>query len=570
MAQTRPQNAERSTQWLGLDRASWAVVGAAAVMLLLGLGQRDLWAPDEPRYAQIADEVLQGEAERGAEAWLLLHLGGEPYTQKPPLYYWLAAGVGAPAGRVSEWAARLPSAVAGIACVALTALLGRRLFPGSLAGPWAAALLLTVFRFGHLARRVQLDVLLSTLELGALLVFWTMQGERRVCRRNLLLFHLCLGLALLTKGPVGLLPLAVAGATLAWDGRAAEIRRLLPAWGWALTLGPVLGWLAAAVALAPSGFFGDAVVENLVGRFFAGTSHARPFYYYAIQLPLDFMPWTLLWPAALLEARRVWSAPTGDGAGDATRDEVRAWRFLAAWVGVFVVFFSLSAGKRGLYLLPAFPALALICGRTLDRAIARGTPWPPWIRFGLALAAAAVAAAGAAIAWRGGLELESAPGFALPSHFGAALGVVGLGALVLASGRVLALRPAVSRHALATLVAVGALESLVLTVAYPAFDAEKSPRPIAQAAVRATGDDAPIGVFDHRSMVGGLAYYAGRRTLAIPDAAALQRFWMEGGGAVVIGRTKLERIPPTVRMRQVDVLRSGRRAVAIVVPDEAP
>ena len=76
------------------------VLLAAALLYLPGLGATDLWAPDEPRYAQVAEELRTGAGHR-----VLLHLNGEPYTQKPPLYFWLAALAGAAADRVSAQAA---------------------------------------------------------------------------------------------------------------------------------------------------------------------------------------------------------------------------------------------------------------------------------------------------------------------------------------------------------------------------------------------------------------------------------------------------------------------------------
>ena len=77
------------------------------------------------------------------------------------------------------------------------------------------------------------------------------------------------------------------------------MRAITPAWSWLLSLGPIAAWVGTAIALAPAGFAEAAVEENLVGRFFQGTSHARPLYYYLYQLPLDFLPWSLLLPFAL-------------------------------------------------------------------------------------------------------------------------------------------------------------------------------------------------------------------------------------------------------------------------------
>ena len=89
-----------------------ASIGVAA-LYLSGLGATDLWAPDEPRYAHVADEIVAGG--HGATGLIVMHVGGEPYSEKPPLYFWLAALASAPAGQVTEVSARLPSALAASA-----------------------------------------------------------------------------------------------------------------------------------------------------------------------------------------------------------------------------------------------------------------------------------------------------------------------------------------------------------------------------------------------------------------------------------------------------------------------
>src|SRR5262245_5994384 len=202
------------------------VLAVAAVLLLAGLGRLDADAPDEPRALQIAEELRSFE--HGAAGLVVLHLNGEPYTQKPPLYYWLAAAAGAHARRVSELAARLPSALAGLCCVALTLLLGTRLL-GSGAGVLGAALLLTSWEFLFLARRVQFDVLLTAFELAALASFWWLDrgiGPRRLHQGVL---HLALGLAVLTKGPVGfLIPALTIVAFLLWERRPRDLVAAFP------------------------------------------------------------------------------------------------------------------------------------------------------------------------------------------------------------------------------------------------------------------------------------------------------------------------------------------------------
>ena len=246
-----------------------ALAAGAAALYLVGLGGTDLWAPDEPRYAHVAAELFA--LERGVEDLVLLRVNGEPYDQKPPLYFWLAALASVPSGEVREWTARLPSALAGIACVALTFALGRRLFDARV-GAWGAAFLATVVDFAFLARRARLDVMLTLFTLLAALVCWRIlvDGDRR--RRSVALLHLALGLGTLTKGPVVFVMLLAAGAFLVWERRPREFLRLVPAWGFLISLGLPAAWLAGAVALGPEGFFDVAVVQNTLGRFAGGYS----------------------------------------------------------------------------------------------------------------------------------------------------------------------------------------------------------------------------------------------------------------------------------------------------------
>jgi 4-amino-4-deoxy-L-arabinose transferase-like glycosyltransferase len=345
-------------------RARLAVAGVAALLAFARLGAMDLWPPDEPRYALIAEELRTWE--NGWRGAVLLHLHGEPYTQKPPLFYWLAALAGAPLGRVTETAARLPSALAGVACVAATMALGARLF-GPIAGTLAGLLLATTFDWGYRARTVQLDTLLALFEVLALLAYVRVQqaanpGERR---RSLGWMHASLGLAVLTKGPIGFaVPLLAIAGHLAWERRLRELGGLLPAWGLALSIGPGLAWIAAAVALGPPGFFDVAVVDNLFGRAVRGTAHAQPVWFYFEKFPPDLLPWLLLLPVAAVHARR--------GLDDSAK--ASPWRFVLAWIATSVVLFSLISGKRVRYLLPVEPAFALLFAATLARWLADATP----------------------------------------------------------------------------------------------------------------------------------------------------------------------------------------------------
>ena len=238
-------------------RAHWAPLGvvlAAGLLFLPNLAGIDLWAPDEPRYAQVAEELRRQP--NGAVDWVVLRLNGEVYTQKPPLYYWLVAGLGALGGGVDEWAARLPSALAGIGVVALTIFLGRRLLGSELGGALAGLVLLTLPRFAHQARRAQLDVALTLFQLLALTAYWLIDRDadpRRGSQRVWLgVFHGSIGLAILTKGPVGALPWLIAVLHRLWERK--RLRPIFPVWGIGLALAPALAWLGlATLSLATAG-----------------------------------------------------------------------------------------------------------------------------------------------------------------------------------------------------------------------------------------------------------------------------------------------------------------------------
>jgi 4-amino-4-deoxy-L-arabinose transferase-like glycosyltransferase len=349
-----------------VSRREATIAGAAALLLLVGLGATDFWEPDEPRHGQIAEEMR--ELRHGAAQLVLPRLNDEVYTQKPPLYYWLAALAGLPGGRVSEGAARLPSALAGIGVVLLLCRLGRDAF-GAGAGPAAAGVLVTLPAFVDLSRSARPDALLTFFVTAALLFAWRLDRGLGSAPRNRGLLHLALGLGLLTKGPVALLlPLLGLLAYLAWERRLGELRRFVSAPALALSVAPVAAWLALAAALAPPGFLREAIGDNVVLRFAAGTEHERPFFYYLGVLPLVFLPWTLAWPLALRSGR-------GALAGRSGPDSRSAERFLLAFLAAGFLLLSISRGKRDAYLMPLFPALALLVGAALDgwwRASARG------------------------------------------------------------------------------------------------------------------------------------------------------------------------------------------------------
>ncbi len=541
------------------NRARAALLAAALLLFLPNVASLGLWAPDEPRAAAVTREMFA--MKHGAESLVLLRLNEEPYTQKPPLYYWMASAVSLLPGEVTEWSARTPSILAGLATLWLTLAFGRRLFdaPTALLG---AAILLTTFSFAELSRRVQFDVVLTFFELGALAAFWRMDRGAGDPNRNRLLAHASMGLALLVKGPVGFLLPVLSWAGFLWaDGRLREIGRIFSPGALLLSLGPILAWLGGAVALAPPGFFGTAVGGGVVSRFFEGTSHARPFYYFLYQFPVEFLPWTLLAPAVVSVGRR-----EVFGSDESNGDRRRAWRFALACLAVTFVFFSLSAGKRGLYVLPCFPVLALLCADALRGLLARSGAPPRWLgvtfgALGLALAALGV--------WS--LTQDDVAGAHVPL-------VVSLGLVAIPVAAAVGWLRVVRRNrplaiAAVLVLAAWAVLAVVFGRLYPALDPVRSMKLVAEAARRHTPSEQPLALLGSRPMIGGLSYYAEGPIHWIDDLEDVPAYFESGGVALITKASKLERLQAIAPVTVRETVREGDRALLIVryTPDgEAP
>jgi hypothetical protein len=361
--------------------------------------------------------------------------------------------------------------------------------------------------------------------------------------------HAALGLAVLVKGPAGaLVPLLAFAAHRAWERRPRPFRSVAPPACLLLSFGPAVAWLAASAALGPPGFLREALGEHVFGRFFLGTSHARPPFYYLYQLPADFLPWTLLWPAVAVAGRRILPRRESPRASE--------WRLLLCWVGAAVVFFSLSAGKRGLYLIPVFPAGALLCADALRELLPERGRAPRWAG-GVWLAVLAAVLAAAALL----PALLEGHGLAAPSRASAALAVAA--ALALAARAALRRRPLAAFGGAIAL--VWAAELVAAFQVLPALDSLKSPRPVAEAAAALALPGEPVGTA-RLSLAGALLYYGGRSVRGVESEAQLARFLAAGGRVLVLPASRLGlatgRFPVRVHAR----LRDGSRALLVVTP----
>ncbi len=336
----------------------------AAVLFLTNLGGYSLWPPDEPRFGQVAREIMQsGEP-------IVLHINGEVYKEKPPLLFWSIALASWARGDVNEWTARIPSAVAALLTVVFTFLLARRLYGARVAG-WSAVVLCTLMLFWWEARSVRTDMLLTACLTAALYAFWIWHEDRRPVA--LLLFYGAIAAALYAKGPPALVfPLLMTYAFY-W-GQRAERKRMHLWIGLAVAIGAISIWLALMHARIPAdaqstaieGAVGGNLFRQTIGRFFLGVSKAQWPWYYLENLPVNWLPWTVLLPWTVVW---VWKH----------RRDGLAMRLLLSWILPAFIFFTICVGKRPMYLLPLYPAVAILFARSglalLEEPRARARRW---------------------------------------------------------------------------------------------------------------------------------------------------------------------------------------------------
>ncbi len=328
---------------LPADRKSLMVLGVSALVLFLWLGTRGLNEPDEGRFAAIGREMAS------QESWLIPHLNGIPHFQKPPLLYWATACCIKVLG-ANEWAVRLPSALAAFGTVACTMLIAGILF-GPRARWMSGLILLSSALFVILGRLATTDMLFTfwiTASVAGLVVY-----VRRGRGIGLAAFYVCMGIAFLTKGPLGFL--IPASAAIAWQvalrRAAGPALRLFWLAGLPLALAIGLSWFLAVCHRYPALL--DYFVRYELAQRVATDVHGRhePFWFFIPVLAGGFLPWTLFLPSIVPALR-----------GLAIRTNPVAWLFIGWFLIPFVVLSCVNS-KLATYVLPLMPPLSLAVGR---------------------------------------------------------------------------------------------------------------------------------------------------------------------------------------------------------------
>jgi 4-amino-4-deoxy-L-arabinose transferase-like glycosyltransferase len=358
LADSRPVSAEMRAF---VPNAAEIDRSVAAALTLPALGSTSLWDIDEGLNAEAAREMFE------SGDYVVPNFNFKPRTAKPPLLYWLQAAAYNALG-VSEFAARVPSAIAAVLVGLLTYRLGRRMF-SPVTGLLAALILLSNVEMTVLSQAATPDAVLLLCLVLTMTLFW--EGYAAGGGRWLWITGFGCGLAALAKGPIGLfMPFAIVSYFLLAQ---RELRRL---WDWrslggvALTIVIAGPWYALVGAQTHGAFLRSFWRNDNVGRFLSSMEgHSGPFWYYLVSLALGLTPWCIfLIPAIWHSVKSISSRPESSlpdfSEGDTNRAAIR---FLICWSVVYLGFFSLAQTKLPNYILPVFPPFALLMAHFLER-----------------------------------------------------------------------------------------------------------------------------------------------------------------------------------------------------------
>ena len=323
-----------------------------ACVWFLTLGARHLIPSDEGRYAEIAREMLvSGD-------WVTIRYNGVKYFEKPPFQMWMTAAAFEVFG-IGEWQARLWTAFSGAAGLVVTAFAAWRWY-GARVGILTALALLAMPAWNLGSHVSALDMALSgalAFVLAGVLIAQHPDATVRTRRRWMLVAWAAMGIAVLTKGPIGIV---LPGLTLVvYTAITRDLglwRRIHLGLGLVVMLAIAAPWFVLVSQRNPE-FARFFFVHEHLDRFLSPVHHREgPWWYFLPQVVVGFLPWLgLSW--AMLRSLREPSA----------RDGLRPSLLLPAWAGTVLVFFSASSSKLPGYILPMYPALAIMAARVLER-----------------------------------------------------------------------------------------------------------------------------------------------------------------------------------------------------------
>lgn len=481
---------------------------------------RGLWEPDEPRYTYVAWEMAQSGND------LLPQRNGEFYSHKPPLMFWLIqASTLLTGGKYNGISGRLPTLLGIILSLWAFTRISAMWYDRETAW-WAMFILSTSFLFWHKGGTGQIDMLLLGLELCAL--YFLFQNDVSPTPWYSAASFSLMGLAILAKGPVGLIvPCGIYITGNCLSGQPKVILKKQWMWGLPLALAfPLIWLLLTKISGAPDAYFNEVLFAQNLGRLegnFGG--HYKPFYYYIQYLFLDFMPWTFFMPLAgvLLAQKTEFKKQT---------------RLLVGWILFVVIFFSLCGGKRNLYILSVYPAAALLLASMLPYMRTASSRWKKWSVYPV-LSLFFLLGVGLFIS------------LFIPSPISKISWIIPAGgAILLVAGPVLLYRlhdkdPMEKRWFGAFILFVFFLLFYIGTVVFPAFNPIKTPAVASRSIARIVPETQSILYYDMNGEI--ISLYAGRMGKRLDDTASLMSAMKKTKkGVLVFSMKKWKSLEPLI------------------------
>jgi 4-amino-4-deoxy-L-arabinose transferase-like glycosyltransferase len=355
---TRDPEPPHWLQFLAEPRHAWPILLILGVALyLVNLGGYPFYTKGEPREAVTVFDIVHGGGV------ILPQRAGVEIPSKPLLMHWMSALISLVTGSVNEFSVRLPSAGLAIAGVIVCYFYVRRLFD-NVTALVAALILATTFQYLQAGTGARVDMTLTFfMEVAFFEFILTAEG---LTRRRMLLY-VAIALAVLTKGPIGLLlPGLVALIWIIAEKRWTLLREMSLVRGAIVVFVLAGGWyLAALFEGGPEFFRKQILAENLL-RFAGGgdfhEGHIHPFYYMELALFAGFLPWTILLPIVGIQAAR------------APRVLDPRFKYILVWFATVLIFFNLPQSKRGVYLLCMYPAFATLVAIYIQQTVVRPEP----------------------------------------------------------------------------------------------------------------------------------------------------------------------------------------------------
>jgi 4-amino-4-deoxy-L-arabinose transferase-like glycosyltransferase len=365
---------------LEMNRSAWFVSLALALAFFIqiagGVLDHSLWTPDEPRVAEIAREMaVSGD-------YLIPHLSQKPFLEHPSLYYALVALTYSVFGAGNEGVGRIVSVMFALGTLLVVFFATKSLYSDRTAA-LSVLIVATSFRFFEIAHKIIVDNALCFFITVAMFSF--ILAHKNIFKHGYKLFWVSIALAFLTKGFVGIaIPAVGVFIFIVWQKDFAIIKKTWVIPGVFLVLCVMSAWGWVLYTKGGADFLSTFFLYNQFGRFSAGNiyhgGHIKPFYYYVYSLWGDAAPWSLLLIPAFIRMR--------------LKDIEDKSRYMISWlVGGFLLL-SIASTKRGSYLLPMYPAMAVLITQWMTLVMQKGSlTWEKaflWIIMALVLVASLI------------------------------------------------------------------------------------------------------------------------------------------------------------------------------------